>query len=272
MSSEITLLFQNKRYPGTKPIVKKISPSQHINMYDLKKSMLAHFAKKVKPTVTDFRFVTPGDPEEINDTADPNYFDIKYNDEDAFKLLKQFNGENIYFRTKQLSVYVKAISKSEVIEMAFPLAYENNSYEKLVTNICDKMPVSQSKPIIHIFQDTKTLDEISRDVDMKLYQEKHLIAYLYPIEVQFNHKFNLSLAYNKPLNKYLPDTLKLKSDNLSFRIDNKDIDISIPIHEILKQYQEEPVIIEIIDNEPSIQKEESSKRKPEKINEQDAEK
>lgn len=253
----LELEFINKKYPK-KHIFCYIKGD--VSIYNLKKRLLMFFAIKVKKTVTDFRLVREGPPEDDkNDTIKDNYFDEKYNDQDAYTLMQKIQDKKkVYFRTIQLTISVTIFTKSGTLKLELPLAFEN-SYQQLLNNIEEKLKIQINDQPHHVFQNTDKLETISEEEDMKKYQKSGLIIYLYPILVKYinidtRDEVDVLMKYDKPFTYYLQEgilnKLKIKSmaPSLTIRKDKTSINLNQPIHEIMKKQTEEPIIIEIKDN------------------------
>lgn len=259
---DISFFLVNKRFPK-KPIHTVIKVG--IDIYNVKRTMLVFFAKDVKPTITDFRLVREGPPEdEEEDTLDENYLDEKYNNTDAYKLFKRIVDKIktkegklplIYFRTIQSKISMTFYGETK-FKISLPLKYENNKYKDLIDNAKQYTKYE----ILHVFQNTNNYETISEDEDMKIYAKNGIILFLFPIQANLVYKStnletNVLLKFDKPLTEYLSESiykkLKLTSTDILFKIKNnnsfEDLDGNVPIHEILKTTKKEPIIIEIID-------------------------
>lgn len=266
----LELRFLNKTFPK-KPIYLVIKRGPTI--FDVKRAIYTFFSKFVKPTITDFRLVRPGPRDEINDTIEDNFFDEKYNNEEAYDLMlltknryyyhKSDKEPNfIYFRVIKSKISTQIYHSSGKHNFSFPLPLvSDNIYltweNKIKEFIRNDIPDIDYLPF-HPFQNTENLDEISKD-DIKKYYKDGLILFIFPIQAQFIYNFqriDILLKFNQPLKDYLKQ-LKITSDikHIFFRMKGKDnsfeiIDSNVPIHEILKKQKKEPVFFEVLEQLP----------------------
>ena len=162
------------------------------NIYHIKKRLIYFFSKKVKKTITDFRLVEKdGKIGEDKDTIENNYFDEKYNNDEAFELMKKIQkyyedkeSKAIYFRTIQLTISTTVIDSKKEKELKIPLAFEN-SYDQWFNNFQEELKKKIPEHPFHVFEKNDKYDKISEDVDMKQYQKNGLVVYLFPIQTQF---------------------------------------------------------------------------------------
>lgn len=251
---QIYIIFINKNLPK-KVIYCYVKATA--DMYNVKKSIINFFHHDTKPKITDFRLVREGPPEDNqNDTSEENFFDEQYNNMEAFSLMYKFHKKNVYFRTIKLTIDVEVITKTKTRSLSYPLSYEGNNLPKLIGNIEQDMNFKLSKP--YYFYQKGSYDIVPAESDMKKYASTGLILYVFPIKAEFinmasEDKTNIYLKYDKPLKDYLQETiskkLKITSTNLLLKIKNGssfvDVNIDIPVHQILKKQKEEPVIFEI---------------------------
>ncbi|KAK8884757.1 hypothetical protein M9Y10_043877 [Tritrichomonas musculus] len=206
-------------------------------------------------------------------THDEDLFNSVYEKEDAYEIFTKHNVKDFYFLSLflELEITIKGTNQDHIYKI--PLSFDNNVYDDLVTSICSKYNYSRDQ--IHIFQNNNALDEIDTNVDLKKYQKTGLIIFAFPIQVMFTYiqsRKKPILKYNEPLRFYenqIQNSLNLKSSKLEFSIKGEIIPNHIPIHQILKKYTEDQIIIDIKDvspkrentNETQIQAQDQSKIK-----------
>lgn len=234
-------------------------PGLKIDMFTYKGQIIKKaFVRKVHYKLTDFVFW------EKNDKHIPSVEDIREsrgsakdffcpdNDlEVAYDFFKKYNIAQFYYLALflKLKIIINNDSKIEPLEME--LNYDDNSYSSLINYISEKCQCDPK--LIKVFIKNEKLDEVDQNQDMKKYEETGLVAYTFPIEVQFNylgHEKNLLLKYDRPLKSYISEIKKLKfnfkSQKLVFKHNNEVISDSLSIHQILRKC-DRPVIIDIED-------------------------
>lgn len=293
MSDIISIWLTNKEKPA-KPICLYIK--RFTDMYQAKMHLTRFFSQKIRKTITGFRLVRRGPPEDdINDTISENYFDDKYDNYDAFNIFEKINeiyktSEEkkplIYFRVIKENINIKIFKSNEIQYISFPLAYSNNTYDELISDIQEQI---QTKFEIkhHIFQNTPNLDKIDQEIDMKHYSQTGLILYLFPLKVLFHDLSTNEVAMlfpklDQPLSVYLPkvfEMFEIKSDSSRYSFQfhddpNKKVDINVPTHQILKMQTEEPVQIDLIQvkktskkskSQPNVEDDENCEEEEEEI-------
>lgn len=229
------------------------------DMYNFKKMIIKNcFAPKVHNKISDFIFyakkknssehVSVEDLEKNLESPD-NFFNPRYDNEEAFQIFKDNNIEEFYYLALflNLNVLVRKEDKEENIEI--PLKFESNEYNEVLNHISTTYKINPT--FLHLFENDEELSEIDEQQDLKIYHKKGLITFTYPIKVEFKYmkqKRTLLLKRNEPLKYYdkeIKEHFHLETSDIIFRTEEKIISNEIPIHEILKEYTNEPVYIRI---------------------------
>lgn len=250
----------NANFPNKFTLVKI---KEDLDVFDMKKVLIKKsFAKKNQHLITDLFFIKnlKGAPQkthrmfgydvfvedDFKEKESENLFMSEFDNCPAYELFLKNQIDDFYFLALFLDLKIIINNKEDIIKI--PLSYENNSYDKLI-NI-----ISQEKKFqaINVFQNNKNLDDIDKNLDLKQYHKIGLIAFTYPIQVIFIYgqsREKRFLKYDIPLSHYykndLEKSLNIISPDLIFSIQGETIDINLPIHQILKKYDKEPVCIDI---------------------------
>ena len=237
--------------------------SGQLDMFTFKKQILKKsFVRMVHYKLTDFSFFGKNDKhipsvDEMQESRNSakDLFQQQYDNEIVYDIFKKYKITGFYYLALflKLKIFINNDSQSEPLEME--LNYDDNSYSNLINYISENCQCDPA--LIKVFVNNKNLDEVDQALDMKKYKEIGLIAYTFPIKVQFNylgHKDNILLKYNQPLKSYISEIqkygFKFQSEQIVFTHNGLNIPEDQPIHEILKE-SASPVIINIEDFQPN---------------------
>lgn len=178
-----------------------------------------------------------------------NFFDSKYHNNDAFIIFSNIEDKFFYIEDIRYNIYIKAFKQNTIIDLFFPLAFQNN-FQHLIDFLTQETKVNPK--YIHLFQNNQSQKEVIFPEDIKNIREDGLIALLFPINVKFLFKKNdyeINFKKNQSVLKIhtqVKNKFEINSNDFIFQTSNEIINIKSHIHNILSNYEEDPVLINVI--------------------------
>ena len=186
----------------------------------------------------------------VNNSAITNdLFAKQYEDEDAFKILSKYVKCRIYFTDLRYTIHINAFDIKNHYSFDFPLKFEFD-YEEFKQEIINK--TGKQLNICHIFKNDGSQIQIDKD-DIKKYYDTGLNVFLFPIKAIFSYqKQKCEFFYPnndsiKSIRNKVQSYFNIKTNDFYFYVNDEIINNDdIKIHDVLKRYNEEPVLFNII--------------------------
>lgn len=185
-----------------------------------------------------------------NSVITNNLFEKQYNDEDSFKILSKYDKCRIYFTDLRYTVHINVFDTEKQFSFDFPLRLEFD-YEEFNQEIINK--TGKQLNVCHMFKNDGSQIIIDKD-DIKKCCDTGINIFLFPIYAIFSYQkakgefFYPNNDSIKSIRNNVQSYFNIKANDFYIYVNDTIINYNddIKIHDVLKRYNEESVLFNII--------------------------